>query len=52
MKWVITGYYGCNELRLGKLLELGYENVFIDEVTLMEDFIDSAALIEDMNHRS
>ena len=29
---------------LGKLLDLGYEYVFIDEVTLMPDFIDSAAL--------
>ena len=33
---------------LEKLLELGYENVFIDEVTLMEDFIDSAALFSDI----
>ena len=33
---------------LEKLLELGYENVFIDEVTLMEDFIDSAALFSDV----
>ena len=29
---------------LEKLLEQGFENVFIDEVTLMRDFIDSAAL--------
>ena len=33
---------------LEKLLELGYENVFIDEVTLMPDFIDSAALFSDI----
>ena len=33
---------------LEKLLELGYENVFIDEVTLMEDFINSAALFSDI----
>ena len=33
---------------LEKLLEHGYENVFIDEVTLMEDFIDSAALFSDV----
>lgn len=33
---------------LEKLQELGYENVFIDEVTLMEDFIDSAALFSDI----
>ena len=33
---------------LEKLLELGYEKVFIDEVTLMEDFIDSAALFSDI----
>ena len=33
---------------LEKLLELGYENIFIDEVTLMEDFIDSAALFSDI----
>lgn len=33
---------------LEKLLELGYENVFIDKVTLMEDFIDSAALFSDI----
>lgn len=33
---------------LEKLSELGYENVFIDEVTLMEDFIDSAALFSDV----
>ena len=33
---------------LEKLLELGYENVFIDEVTLMEDFIDSASLFSDI----
>ena len=33
---------------LEKLMELGYENVFIDEVTLMEDFIDSAALFSDI----
>ena len=33
---------------LEKLLELGYENVFIDEVTLVEDFIDSAALFSDI----
>lgn len=33
---------------LDKLLELGYENVFIDEVTLMPDFIDSAALFSDI----
>lgn len=30
------------------LQELGYENIFIDEVTLMEDFIDSAALFSDI----
>ena len=33
---------------LGKLLDLGYEYVFIDEVTLMHDFIDSAALFSDI----
>ncbi len=33
---------------LKKLLELGYENVFIDEITLMEDFIDSASLFSDI----
>ncbi len=33
---------------LEKLLGQGYENVFIDEVTLMEDFIDSAALFSDI----
>lgn len=31
-----------------KLQELGYENIFIDEVSLMEDFIDSAALFSDI----
>ncbi|MDD7390994.1 MAG: hypothetical protein PUG60_15350 [Lachnospiraceae bacterium] len=33
---------------LEKLLELGYENIFIDGVTLMPDFIDSAALFSDI----
>lgn len=33
---------------LGKLQERGFENVFIDEVTLMPDFIDSAALFSDI----
>ena len=33
---------------LEKLLEQGFENVFIDEVTLMSDFIDSAALFSDV----
>lgn len=33
---------------LEKLQELGYENIFIDEVTLIEDFIDSAALFSDI----
>lgn len=33
---------------LEKLQELGYENIFIDEVTLMEEFIDSAALFSDI----
>lgn len=33
---------------LGKLFDLGYEYVFIDEVTLMPDFIDSAALFSDI----
>lgn len=33
---------------LDKLLSLGYENVFIDEVTLMPDFIDSASLFSDV----
>lgn len=33
---------------LDKLLELGCENVFIDEVTLMPDFIDSASLFSDV----
>lgn len=33
---------------LEKLLEQGFENVFIDEVTLMPDFIDSAALFSDI----
>lgn len=33
---------------LEKLVELGYEYVFIDEVTLMKDFIDSAALFSDI----
>lgn len=33
---------------LEKLLELGYENIFIDEITLMPDFIDSAALFSDI----
>ena len=33
---------------LEKLLNQGYENVFIDEVTLMPDFIDSAALFSDI----
>lgn len=33
---------------LEKLLVLGYEYVFIDEVTLMTDFIDSAALFSDI----
>ena len=33
---------------LEKLLEQGFENVFIDEVTLMSDFIDSAALFSDI----
>lgn len=33
---------------LEKLLNLGFENIFIDEVTLMEDFIDSAALFSDI----
>ena len=33
---------------LSRLFELGYEYIFIDEVTLMEDFIDSAALFSDI----
>lgn len=33
---------------LGKLFDLGYEYIFIDEVTLMPDFIDSAALFSDI----
>lgn len=33
---------------LEKLQERGFENVFIDEVTLMPDFIDSAALFSDI----
>ena len=33
---------------LQKLQELGYEYIFIDEVTLMPDFIDSAALFSDI----
>lgn len=33
---------------LAKLSELGYRYVFIDEVTLMSDFIDSAALFSDI----
>ena len=33
---------------LEKLLEQGFKNVFIDEVTLMPDFIDSAALFSDI----
>lgn len=33
---------------LKKLHEMGYKYVFIDEVTLMEDFIDSAALFSDI----
>lgn len=33
---------------LDRLLEYGYENVFIDEVTLMPDFIDSASLFSDI----
>ena len=33
---------------LKKLQELGYKYVFIDEVTLMPDFIDSAALFSDI----
>ena len=33
---------------LEKLFEQGFENVFIDEGTLMPDFIDSAALVSDI----
>ncbi|MDO4556301.1 MAG: AAA family ATPase, partial [Lachnospiraceae bacterium] len=33
---------------LKKLQELGYKYIFIDEVTLMQDFIDSAALFSDI----
>ena len=33
---------------LNKLQELGYKFVFIDEVTLMSDFIDGAALFSDV----
>lgn len=33
---------------LGKLFDLGYEYIFIDEVTLLPDFIDSAALFSDI----
>lgn len=33
---------------LEKLFDLGYEYIFIDEVTLMPDFIDSAALFSDI----
>lgn len=33
---------------LKKLNQLGYRYVFIDEVTLMDDFIDSAALLSDI----
>lgn len=33
---------------LKKLQELGYKYIFIDEVTLMSDFIDSAALFSDI----
>lgn len=33
---------------LKRLLKLGYKYVFIDEVTLMDDFIDSAALFSDV----
>lgn len=33
---------------LGSLFDLGYEYIFIDEVTLMPDFIDSAALFSDI----
>ena len=33
---------------LKKLQELGYKYIFIDEVTLMPDFIDSAALFSDI----
>ncbi|MDR2749368.1 MAG: AAA family ATPase [Clostridiales bacterium] len=31
-----------------KLFSLGYKYIFVDEVTLMEDFIDSAALFSDV----
>ncbi|MDD6215460.1 MAG: AAA family ATPase [Roseburia sp.] len=33
---------------LEKLMDQGFENIFIDEVTLMPDFIDSAALFSDI----
>ncbi len=33
---------------LNKLFELGYKYIFIDEVTLMADFIDSAAILSDI----
>lgn len=33
---------------LGQLFQNGYRHVFIDEVTLMDDFIDSAALLSDI----
>ncbi|MCD7863882.1 MAG: AAA family ATPase [Lachnospiraceae bacterium] len=33
---------------LNKLFELGYQYIFIDEVTLMADFIDSAAVFSDI----
>ena len=33
---------------LKKLYQMGYRYVFIDEVTLMDDFIDSAALLSDI----
>lgn len=33
---------------LDRLYQMGYRYVFLDEVTLMEDFIDSAALLSDI----
>ena len=33
---------------LDRLLDLGYKYIFLDEITLMEDFIDGAALLSDI----
>ena len=48
IKIQVTDTMGMLNRDLKKLSSRGYRYVFIDEVTLMEDFIDSAALFSDI----